>query len=441
MSSYSILCSSIANKNLKEIYYRKIRVKAVAGIDRINSSKFDDILEEEVNTIIRKVLKGNYKFTRYKELLISKGKDKEPRVISIPTIRDRIVLSALNDCLNSIYEKDNCSKLPHVIINEIKDAVNNNSYDYFIKYDVKNFYPSINQDILMKKIRRKIRNEQFLKLIIEAITTGTVSINGVKSNQKNEKGVPQGLSISNSLANVYLNSLDKKMKDYPNIKYYRYVDDILILCNSAEKNNIDNLIKKEIKTKLKLRLNEKCDEGFINEEIFEYLGYKFNKDELTVRNSSKYKIENSIETLLSKYNSYEDKDKNEELLKWKLNLKISGCIYNSKKYGWMFFYSQIEDKKLLTHLDWLVCKLLNRYKIDIKPKKFKRTYYEIRKCVHDTNYIINFDKYSIEQKKDVLYRIYKRKTNGYTSQQIDDLFKKLLFKDISSLEEDVQHFS
>ena len=169
------------------------------------------------------------------------------------------------------------------------------------------------------------------------------------------------------------------------------------------------------------------------------MGYCFEINNLSVRKSSRYKLENSLEILLAKYKLSETQ--NEELLKWKLNLKISGCIYKNRKYGWMFFYSQIDDMKILSQLDWLVLKLLKRYSIDIKPKKFKRTYYEIKNNLHNTKYIINFDNYSFEKKTDILKKIYRRNIEGLNTDQINDLFENVIFKDIALLEQDVQNFS
>lgn len=441
MSSFDLLCKSVSFEELQKIYYLKVRPKAVAGLDKVDKYKFDKILENEFEIIERKVKRGKYSFTRYKKILISKGEGKNPRVINIPTIRDKIVLASINSCFNTIYDNTNCSKLPHIIINNIKESIDSQQYNYFIKYDIKSFYASINHDILRKKLKYKIRNNLFLNVIFNAITNDGIVFPIKKLNKKiiRNMGIPEGLSISNSLANVYLMALDKKMNSISSIKYYRYVDDILILCNVDEQEKINSLVKKEVCKKLKLELNQKCDKGFIDKNAFEYLGYHFDNDILSVRESSRYKLENSIELLMAKYKLSENK--NIELLEWKLNLKISGCIYKNKKYGWLFFYSQINDKKILSQLDWFILKLLNRYNIDFKPKRFKKTYYEIRNNLHNTKYIINFDNYSMVQKKDILTKIYKKNIKNFNDKQIDDLFENIIFKDIALLEEDIQHFS
>ena len=129
---------------------------------------------------------------------------------------------------------------------------------------------------------------------------------------------------------------------------------------------------------MKLKVNNKEDRGNLNEG-FEYLGYKLNVSMITVRDSSVLKIEQSIEKLFIDY--MKSKDKNIKLLEWKLNLKITGFISKNNKYGWLFFFSQIDDKILLCFfkLDWLVNKFCKRYNLDnsLSLKRFKRTKYDI----------------------------------------------------------------
>ena len=140
MDSCKVLCDNFNVNSLTELYQKKIFNKATPGLDHVTSIKFECELSENVNFIIKKVMDGKYKFTRYKKVLISKGEDKKPRVINISTIRDKLVLSALNECLNDIYQKINCSKLPHSIIADICESINSNKYSTFMKFDISSFY-------------------------------------------------------------------------------------------------------------------------------------------------------------------------------------------------------------------------------------------------------------------------------------------------------------
>lgn len=425
---------------LLNLYHKKIFNKASPGLDHITSIKFESELKNNIDIVIKKVLNGNYKFTRYKKIIISKGEDKKPRVINIPTIRDKLVLSALNDCLNEIYQKRNCAGLPHSIINNICNAIDSNKYDIFLKFDIGSFYSNINHEILIQKLESKINNIEFINIIKTALETDAleIPIKNKCSSTKRKLGVPEGLNISNSLANIYLLELDEMMNEISNIKYFRYNDDILVLCNKKNKLLVKSKIHKEIK-KLGLQFNDKSTDGVINKKEFCYLGYKFTDCNVTVRDSSIYKFENAFEKILSK-SKYMEKQ-NDELLKWRLNLKITGCIFNGKKYGWLFFFSQINDLELVSRLDNFINKLLLRYNHKFKCKRFKRTFYEIKYALHSNNYIPNFDDYSVWDKRDVLEKIYKINLKDTRDETINKEFDRVVFADISQLEKDIQDFS
>ena len=108
-------------------------------------------------------------------------------------------------------------------------------------------------------------------------------------------GVPEGLSISNTLANIYMQDIDRKYRGFDYISYYRYVDDILILVNEDKIDDVKKNIIDDIE-ELGLELNEKIGDGSITKS-FEYLGYVMNDNKITVRKSGVLKIEQSIEEL------------------------------------------------------------------------------------------------------------------------------------------------
>ncbi|HGP1705863.1 TPA: RNA-directed DNA polymerase, partial [Salmonella enterica] len=175
---------------------------------------------------------GDYRFNKYKLKLISKGRGKAPREISIPTIRDKIALRAICDFLQEIYQDVVSFDLPQDMVVSVKEAISEGEYDYFMKFDVANFYPSVVHEQLIKRLRAKIRDEKILSLISSAISSPTVS-KPRRDDLPSNCGVPQGLSISNILAAIYLLNVDKYYRANKSIKYYRYVDDVMILCDST----------------------------------------------------------------------------------------------------------------------------------------------------------------------------------------------------------------
>lgn len=442
---------SIYKKENILIYYNeKMKKNSAIGLDKISSRRFRENLKENIDIINRKVINNTYKFTRYRQVLISKGAEKPPRVISIPTIRDSLVLGILNEFLREKYGESSISKRPQLIINDIikaineKDNFNDRKYDTFIKIDIKSYYKSINHQILKNELMNKIDTIDIIDFIFLAINTETISIpvrskQNKKRNRIKENGIPEGLSISNSIANIYLKNIDEKYINEPDFKYFRYVDDILILCKHDERINIYENIKQDLLS-LKLETNEKEDSGSLSNG-FDYLGYRISSDKITVRESSILRLEQNLEKLFVEYKR--SNEKNIKLLEFKLNLRITGFIYKNMKYGWMFFFSQMDDKTLLSKLDWLVKKLSKRYKLDgiMDLKKFKRTKYEIDYKMHKSKYIKNFDKYDINDKKELIEIVYKQTIISNKEEDINEIFERIIYEEIKDLEKDIQPFS
>ncbi|HBX3807935.1 TPA: reverse transcriptase, partial [Klebsiella pneumoniae] len=142
MTASRIFKKSFSEKNLLKIYKERIKESGAIGIDRVRPSKLDTTIKDEVKFISEKVMSGNYKFTAYKEKLISKGANSNPRQISIPTARDRITLRALCECLTGIYP-DSRLRLPHKVIDSLKVALASGLYSEYAKIDLRTFYPSI----------------------------------------------------------------------------------------------------------------------------------------------------------------------------------------------------------------------------------------------------------------------------------------------------------
>lgn len=433
---------------LKVVFAQSIYGTSSVGIDYINTEKFKSNLEFHVSVISRKVLSGEYSFTNYRQLLVSKGAGKLPRVLSIPTVRDRLTLKVLSDILGETFGERCKTPQPQLIISNLSHAISTKQYSCYIKLDLDNFYGSIPHIPLMKVVRSRIRKKEILSLISSAIKTKTVPFR-TKTAQPNEVGLPQGLSISNQLSNLYASKLDESIRrKFPEAMYCRYVDDIIVLCSSDDV----SLIMKYIKTfiqKIGLKLNaEKCTDGHIETDSFDYLGYRFQDGIISVRESSKRRIENSIEKELRSiaHSNHKKKDAGMDLLYKNLYRRITGCkvTYDGIRYarfGWLFYYSRINDIAYLGKLDSLVKKIANRYKVSLDGRlpKFKTAYYQMRFNCRESNYFPVFDftrppSFIRSQLTDL---VSKEVIDRYSDDEIKQLFQKVVNRIVRTLEKDV----
>ncbi|WDE04782.1 RNA-dependent DNA polymerase [Thalassomonas viridans] len=429
-------------QKLKKIYTEHIQLSGAIGIDNRNQKGFWPIQDDEINIISRKVISANYKFTKYKLKLISKGRGKPPREISIPTIRDRITLRALCDFLSSCFKSSIKFELPQDVVCAVKENVSSNTYDGFVKLDVTNFYPTIKHDELNSRLRKRIKEPKILELINNAISTPTV-VRSHASDIPMSKGVPQGLAISNILSAIYLLNIDSYMKKQSNLRFYRYVDDVLILCEHKKAEEIaQSLIKRFKKIGLEIhdpiKVPDKSQIGHITEK-FDFLGYEFDNGLISCRKGSVDKLRESIISIFNGY-KYADK-KNADFLLWRLDMRITGCIFENKCKGWLFYFSEMNNESLLHQLDAFVTNLTKRFNAKIKPKKFVRSHYEIKHHRNETKYIPNFDSYSLEQMQDVLNKYFNMDLSKLTENEIEYEFKKRIKRQAKDLLQDVQDFS
>ena len=201
---------------------------------------------------------------------------------------------------------------------------------FIIRTDIKNFFPSIDNHKLYKKLIKS-----------NILHTDTLSKLKPIFFSKKITGIPLGLPISNSLAEIYLE--DFKDLIYKNLRpdfYARYVDDIIII-KYIPKNSDFKTLKEEYKHKLEKIFNitnveknqEKTTYKIVNHNSFKkditftFLGYEFviQKSYLKVSISDKKlkKIEN---TLKDHFYMYRESNKSKKEF-WKLYYKLVNSLY------------------------------------------------------------------------------------------------------------------
>jgi len=441
MSDWSLYKDLFSKSSLEEIYSNHVIFSGATGIDKVTHEIFMKSLGDQLDVVSRKALVGKYKYTKYRLKLISKGRGKLPREISIPTIRDRVALKAICEFLNQTFSGEVNFDLPQNVVRQVKNALSSGKYTAFIKLDVKGFYQSIDHDVLIHQLKSKISEPEILTEIIASITTPTVE--KTSDNNPNVKGVPQGLSISNILAAIYLGEVVQKLKGR-DFAYFRYVDDILILCTKEQAESIAKEVIGEFAS-IGLTVHdpegasEKSKIGEICKEAFSYLGYRFESGRVTVRQESLDRLRESLTSIFTAYKY--SKKKEQKFLKWRLDLRIGGCIFERKRKGWLFFFSEIDDLQLLHELDHFIEKLCKRFQVEIKPKSFVRAFYQIKHHIYETRYIPNYDKYSNDDMKEILKDYFGfENLDKMTTRQIEYHFKKKVSKQVKDLETDLQDF-
>ncbi|MDW6004004.1 reverse transcriptase/maturase family protein [Vibrio mangrovi] len=440
------ISDAFTSERLRDIYISTFSTTKVSGVDNILPKHFLKHQSREIDIIVVKVFFQDYKFTRYKEKLISKGAKKLPRQIAIPTLRDRIVLKALNIYLQTNLSEKLALQVPQQITRDVKSALYSMQYETVIKIDIQDFYPTINHNLLEQFLKTEGVEEEAISLIRSAISTG------FSKDEVSNIGVPQGLSVSNILAEIYMIYIDNILKG-KEIFYRRYVDDVLIFCNKNEAQDIfEEYDRYTQELGLKIHsLDAGADKTIIRDikQEFSYLGYVFNPQNkhestsISVRESSKKRFIDSIAALFTSY-SNSGKKRSKGLLYWKLNLRITGCIAKNKCKGWLFFFSEMDDMLMLFEIDNMIKKLCLRNNVDYKGiKKLTRTIHEIRYNRWESSYFPNFDSYNYKNMKEVIsfdkgIAMHKLRLSD---SDIVSRFWSIVNREIRSMETDISSFS
>ncbi|TDQ22667.1 reverse transcriptase/maturase family protein [Tenacibaculum caenipelagi] len=444
-----------SEETLSILYEKKYKDSKSKGLDKINCLNFNK--GNELAIIHRKVIDSSYEFTPYLEVLKLKGRFKLPRLISVPTLRDRVTLLALKEYLHNKFPESVNRKLPNHYIKDLKhflNASNSKENIHYIKLDIKNFYDRINRTILINILKEKKVDNTLIELIKKTISTPTIPASTKKNNYNGfltNKGIPQGLAISNILAQIYLHEFDKDIKKR-NFFYQRYVDDIIILNQGEITKYRNNNIEKSL-NKLDLELNEEKTERNSLKKEFNFLSYSIGIKSISIAENN---IEKFIKRIAGKFTWFRNNLNNPSLRpNWikteerlveifieELNDSITGIISKDKNYGWLFYFSEMTDISLLFKLDKIIQSFFLSEKyfktIPKNLKKLVRTYYVIS-YDKNKNYISNYDNYnSIKRKRDFL--TFRGKLNPdihYEDEEIKKMFEKYQNKQLQNVEKDI----
>lgn len=210
--------------------------KGAAGMDGQTTEAFAKREAEEVETITRLLREGRYEPRPVKRRWIEKPGSKDLRPLGIPTVRDRIVQSALLYVMEPIFEIGFAEhsygfrpgRNAHQAVERIERLLEA-GHTWVVDADIKGYFDNIPQEKLMALVREKIADGRLLALLEKFLRQGVMDT--ASGWQATETGTPQGAVISPLLANIYLDPLDHQMAGRGR-EMIRYADDFVILCRT-----------------------------------------------------------------------------------------------------------------------------------------------------------------------------------------------------------------
>lgn len=277
---FSLMDKVYAPRNLAAAFAQVKRNKGSAGVDHVNIAEFEAHLDENLGRLHEQLRAGTYRPQRVKRTYIPKPGSTQMRPLGIPTVRDRVVQTALRNALEPIFERDfaaqsygfrpkrGCKDALREVAKQLEAGQH-----WVVDADIQSYFDTIPHDRLMEQVRLKVADGKVLSLI-EDYLAQEVMDDGVCWTP--ETGSPQGAVISPLLANIYLDALDHAMAR-KGFRMVRYADDLVALCKSeAEaKAALEVVAQWMAGNGLRLHPDKTRLVDFLNSDGFDFLGYHF----------------------------------------------------------------------------------------------------------------------------------------------------------------------
>jgi RNA-directed DNA polymerase len=270
------------------------QARSNAGAPGVDGVTFEQIetegLEAWLSALCEDLRAKTYRSQPVRRVLIPKPGGGE-RPLGIPTIRDRVVQTAVKLVIEPIFEADlepnTYGYRPQRSANDAIEKVHKlliDGYTDVVDADLSKYFDTIPHDELMQCVARRIVDRMILSLIKmwlkapveERDRDGTRRMSGGKGSKH---GTPQGGVISPLLANIYINRFLKFWRMQEKTKAFRahvvsYADDFVILSRGHAGEALT--WTRGVMTRLGLTINEaKTSLKDAREERFDFLGYSF----------------------------------------------------------------------------------------------------------------------------------------------------------------------
>jgi len=249
----------VSNASIAEAW-KKVRAnKGAPGVDRISIEQFPKWARPQWKDINKRLVQGQYRPTPALRVEIPKESGGMRR-LGIPCVLDRVIMQAiakvLGDLFNHTFSDYSYGYRPERSVQQAAKQAQTfyqQGYTVQIDIDLEKFFDTVNHDVLMVRVARKVKNKSLLKLLGSFLRAGVV-VDGRL--QPTKVGVPQGSPVSPILSNILLDDLDKELESRGH-KFIRYADDLAIFVKSKRAGErVLASVGHYLERKLKVKVNE-----------------------------------------------------------------------------------------------------------------------------------------------------------------------------------------
>lgn len=232
---YSLMDKVHPERTLRAAFARVKANRGASGVDHVTVEMFEAGLDANLKRLSEELARGKYRPQAIRRHYIPKPGSQEQRPLGIPTVRDRVVQTALRMVVEPIFEhgfaaqsygfrpgrgcKDALCRV---------DALLKDGCVFVVDADLKSYFDTIPHERLLSELGRKVSDGRIMGLVGQFLRQGI--LDGLAA-WTPEAGTPQGAVISPLLSNIYLDPLDQMMAQ-AGYEMVRYADDFVVLCRS-----------------------------------------------------------------------------------------------------------------------------------------------------------------------------------------------------------------
>jgi RNA-directed DNA polymerase len=256
------------------------RVKAnggAPGIDGLTIKEFPAATRCHWHEILESLMAGTYQPSAVRRVEVPKPTG-GLRPLGIPRILDRLIQQAIAQVLGPIFDPTfsessfgfRPGRSAHDAVYQARRYLRQ-GYTIAVDMDLSKFFDTVQHDVLMHRLSRKVRDKRVLRLIGKYLRAG-VMIDGRL--QETRLGVPQGGPLSPLLSNIVLDDLDKELEKRGH-RLNRYADDFVILVKSRRAGErVSRSLQRYLERTLKLKVNQDKSKVAPTDQIT-FLGFTF----------------------------------------------------------------------------------------------------------------------------------------------------------------------
>jgi RNA-directed DNA polymerase len=296
---YTLMDKVAALPTLRAAFTRVKANRGAAGVDHVTTAMFEHHLDTNLVALSTMLRQGTYRPQAIRRQWIPKPGTREQRPLGIPTVRDRVVQTALRLALEPIFEVGFADHSYGFRPGRgAKDALRRVAtllaagYTHVVDADLQAFFDTIPHRPLRAQVATKVCDGPVLALL-DAFLRQPI-FEGLAQSRPDE-GTPQGAVISPLLANLYLDPLDHLMTEV-GVEMVRYADDFVVLCRTADEAEraLTQLEQWTRQAGLRLHPQKTHLVDMTQPGGFDFLGYHFERGRYWPRQKSRRKLKDAL---------------------------------------------------------------------------------------------------------------------------------------------------